>query len=121
MTVTGGLVTSSDPQIIAWLKAQSGKGEVGREVPAAELARYAPQLSGAAFEPAPHVMFGNGKEPREDSKTRGNHGFWPARPDYHSVFLLSGPGIQPGKLGTIEMLSLKDRLAATLGVTCSAP
>ncbi len=121
MTVTGGLVTSSDPQIIAWLKAQSGKGEVGREVPAAELARYAPQLSGAAFEPAPHVMFGNGKEPREDSKTRGNHGFWPARPDYHSVFLLSGPGIQPGKLGTIEMLSLKDRLASTLGVTCSAP
>jgi predicted AlkP superfamily pyrophosphatase or phosphodiesterase len=121
MTVTGGLVASSDPRAIAWLKAQSGKGEVGREVPPEELARYAPQLSGTAFEPAPHVMFGNGKEPRTVSETKGNHGFWPARPDYHSIFLLSGPGIQPGKLGTIEMVSLKNRLAATLGITCSAP
>lgn len=121
MTVTGGLVTSSDPQAIAWLKAQSGKGEVGREVPAEELKRYAPQLAGTAFEPAPHVMFGNGKEPREESKTRGNHGFWPARPDYHSIFLLSGPGIKPGKLGTIEMVSLKQRLADALGADCPVP
>ena len=121
MTVAGGLVTSSDPQTIAWLKAQSGKGEVGREVPSDELKRYAPQLSGTAFEPAPHVMFGKGKEPREESKTKGNHGFWPARPDYHSIFLLSGPSIQPGKLGTIEMVSLKNRLAGALGVTCPTP
>ena len=121
MTVTGGLVTSSDPQAVAWLKAQSGKGEVGREVPPEELKRYAPQLSGAGFEPAPRVMFGNGKEPRTISETKGNHGFWPTRPDYHSVFLLSGPGIQPGKLGTIEMVSLKNRLAGALGVSCSAP
>jgi len=121
MTVTGGLVTSSDPQAIAWLRAQSGKGDVGREVPSEELKRYAPQLSGTGFEPAPHVMFGNGKEPREESKTRGNHGFWPARTDYHSIFLLSGPGIKPTKLGTIEMVSLKDRLASALGVGCPTP
>jgi len=121
MTVTGGLVTSSDPGAIAWLKAQSGKGEVGREVPPEELKRYAPQLSGTAFEPAAHVQFGNGKEPREESKTKGNHGFWPTRPDYHSVFLLSGPGIKPAKLGTLEMVSLKDRLANALGVSCPTP
>jgi predicted AlkP superfamily pyrophosphatase or phosphodiesterase len=121
MTVTGGLVTSSDPGAIAWLKAQSGKGEVGREVPPEELKRYAPQLSGTAFEPAAHVQFGNGKEPREESKTKGNHGFWPTRPDYHSIFLLSGPGIKPASLGTIEMVSLKDRLANALGVSCPTP
>jgi predicted AlkP superfamily pyrophosphatase or phosphodiesterase len=121
MTITGGLVTSTDPQTIAWLRAQSGKGEVGREVPPEELKRYAPQLSGTAFEPAPHVMFGNGKEPRETSRTKGNHGFWPTRPDYHSVFLLSGPGIKAGKLGTIEMVSLKDRLQKALGVGCPTP
>jgi len=121
MTVTGGLVTSSDPGAIAWLKAQSGKGEVGREVPPEELKRYAPQLSGTAFEPAAHVQFGNGKEPREESKTKGNHGFWPTRPDYHSIFLLSGPGIKPAKLGTLEMVSLKDRLANALGVSFPTP
>lgn len=121
MTVTGGLVTSSDPQAIAWLRSQSGKGEVGREVPPDELKRYAPQLSGTAFEPAPHVMFGNRKEPREPSQTKGNHGFWPTRPDYHSIFLLSGPGIKPAKLGTIEMVSLKDRLVSALGVSCPTP
>ena len=121
MTVTGGLVTSSDPAAIAWLRAQSGKGEVGREVPPDELKRYAPQLSGTAFEPAPHVMFGNGKEARETSRTKGNHGFWPTRPDYHSIFLLSGPGIKPGKLGTIEMVSLKDKFANALGVGCPTP
>ena len=26
---------------------------------------------------------------------KGNHGFWPMRPDYHSIFLLSGPGVKP--------------------------
>jgi predicted AlkP superfamily pyrophosphatase or phosphodiesterase len=66
-------------------------------------------------------MFGNGKEPRETSRTKGNHGFWPTRPDYHSIFLLSGPGIEPGKLGTLEMVSLKDRLANALGVSCPTP
>jgi len=90
-------------------------------VPPDELKRYAPQLLGTAFEPAPHVVFGNGKEAREASKTKGNHGFWPTRPDYHSIFLLSGPGIKPGKLGTIEMVSLKDRLANALGVSCPTP
>ena len=121
MTMAGGLVTSSDPKAVAWLRAQSGKGEVGREVPSEELKRYAPQLSGTAFEPAPHVMFGNRKEPREPSETKGNHGFWPTRPDYHSIFLLSGPGIKPGKLGTIEMVSLKDKFANALGVGCPTP
>jgi predicted AlkP superfamily pyrophosphatase or phosphodiesterase len=121
MTVTGGLVITSDPAALAWLRGQ--KGDVGREVPPAELAKYAPQLSGTAFEPAPHVMFGaaTGGEAHTTSKTKGNHGFWPTRPDYHSIFLLSGPGIKPGKLDTIEMVSLEDRLTGALGVSCPKP
>ena len=97
--------------------------QCGREVPPAELAKYAPQLSGTAFEPAPHVMFGTAAsgEAHGTPKTKGNHGFWPTRPDYHSIFLLSGPGVKPGKLSTIEMVSLKDRLADALGVSCPRP
>jgi len=87
------------------------------------LAKYAPLLSGTAFEPAPHVMFGPAAtgEAHGAPRARGNHGFWPTRPDYHSIFLLLGPDVKPGKLGTIEMVSLKDRLARALGVTCPRP
>jgi len=100
--------------------AQTAKGDVGRETPPAELARYAPQLSGTAFEPAPHVMFGAATDgdARSPSKNKGNHGFWPTRPDYHSIFLLSGPGIKPQALGTIEMVSLESRLEQALGIHC---
>jgi hypothetical protein len=31
---------------------------------------------------------------------------------------LSGPGVRPGKLGEIEMVSLKDRFAQVLGLSC---
>jgi len=122
MTIEGGLVTTSDPGAVAWLRHQAGK-DVGREVPPEELARYAPQLSGTAFEPAPHVMFGAATtgDAHTAPKTKGNHGFWPTRADYHSIFLLSGPGIKPGKLGPIEMVSLEDRFAAVLGVSCAKP
>ena len=121
MMVTGGLVTTNDPAVAAWLRSQAGKSDVGREVPTAELAKYAPQLSGSAFEPAPHVMFSTSGEAWAASKTKGNHGFWPTRPDYHSIFLLSGPGVKPGKLGTIEMVSLADHLRGALGISCPKP
>lgn len=118
MTVAGGLVTTTDARAAAWLKSQSGRGDVGREVPAAELARYAPQLSGTAYEPAEHVMFGTGTQAHDAPKTRGNHGFWPLRADYHSIFLLSGSGIEPGPLGTMEMTALDGRFEQVMGVTC---
>jgi predicted AlkP superfamily pyrophosphatase or phosphodiesterase len=120
MTVAAGLVTTTDPQAAAWLRGQAGKGDVGREISPEELRKYAPQESGTAFEPAAHVMFGNGAQAHGASTAKGNHGFWPTRPDYHSIFLLSGPGITRGPLGTIEMVSLKDRFAGLLGITCPA-
>jgi predicted AlkP superfamily pyrophosphatase or phosphodiesterase len=120
MTIAPGLVTTKDPAVTAWLRGQFGKGDVGREVAPEELARYAPQLSGTAFEPAPHVMFGE-RPAHSAPNAIGNHGFWPMRADYRSIFLLSGPGIKPQHLSTIEMVSLKDRFAAVLGLTCPKP
>jgi hypothetical protein len=122
MNIAGGLVTTGDPGVAAWLRGQSGKGDVGREISHDELVKYAPSQTDAvaAFEPAPHVMFGAAAsgEARTTTPEKGNHGFWPMRPDYHSIFLLSGPGVTPGKLGTIEMLTLEDRFAAAMGVRC---
>jgi predicted AlkP superfamily pyrophosphatase or phosphodiesterase len=66
-------------------------------------------------------MFTTSGEARAASKTKGNHGFWPTRPDYHSIFLLSGPGVKPGKLGTMEMVSLADHLRGALGISCPKP
>jgi predicted AlkP superfamily pyrophosphatase or phosphodiesterase len=120
MIVAGGLVTSNDTKVADWLRKQSGKGEVGRMVPPEELLSYGGIEALAAFEPAPHVMFGNaGTGPAiTASGNKGNHGFWPARPDYRSVFLLSGPGVRPAKQATLSMVSLKDRFSAVLGLNC---
>jgi predicted AlkP superfamily pyrophosphatase or phosphodiesterase len=67
------------------------------------------------------MMFAASGEAHSAPKIKGNHGFWPGRPDYHSIFLLSGPGVKPGKLGSIEMVSLEDRLTDALGISCPKP
>ena len=121
----GGLVTTTDPRVADWLRAQAGKpdGDIGREVPHDELVRYAPGESDAvaAFEPAPHVMF-FGRDASGPIHVappeKGEHGFWPMREDYRSIFLLSGPGVKPAALGQVQMLSLKDRLAGAMGLSC---
>ncbi|HEX4270007.1 MAG TPA: ectonucleotide pyrophosphatase/phosphodiesterase [Rhizomicrobium sp.] len=121
----GGLVTTADAKVADWLRAQAGKpgSDIGREVPHDELVQYAPGLGDAvaAFEPAPHVMF-YGKDASGPvhiaPPEKGEHGFWPMRADYRSVFLLSGPGIKPEALGPIQMISLKDRLAGAMGLSC---
>lgn len=120
----GGIVVADDETAATFLRRLSAKGGegVGREIPRAELDRYAPKLGGvaAAFEPEDHVMFGNAVNgpyltaPRE----RGEHGFWPLRRDYRSVYVLWGAGVKAVRLPTLEMLSIKDRLAAVLGLAC---
>jgi predicted AlkP superfamily pyrophosphatase or phosphodiesterase len=122
MTVTGGLVTTTDAKAADWLRAQSGKGDVGREVPHDEMMKYAPQLAdaAAAFEPASYVMFGNAVSgpAHGTSHNKGGHGFWPARPDYRSIFLLSGAGIKPGRSGGMEMTAMNEKLERLLGLAC---
>jgi predicted AlkP superfamily pyrophosphatase or phosphodiesterase len=126
MSIDGGLVTTTDVKVAAWLKTQAGRGDVGREVPHDELTRIAPLLapSVAAYEPAPHVMFGKAATgpAHSESGTKGNHGFWPARPDYHSVFLMSGPGVAEFKPKTeIPMLTLASHFQDAMGLKCEKP
>jgi len=123
MDITPGMVSTTDPQVAQWLRAQSGpstqqKGDVGREIPPAEVKRFADLDVAAAFEPAPHVTFAATGPVHGKPSNAGTHGFWPTRADYHSIFALSGPGVKPGKLGEIEMVSLKDRFAQVLGLNC---
>jgi predicted AlkP superfamily pyrophosphatase or phosphodiesterase len=108
----GGLAVTRDPSAAAVLRKNS------REIPASEVERYMPALAGSIlFEPPDHVEFGSGSEdlntkPREV----GNHGFWPARHDYRSVFVLWGGGIRREKLGELQMLDLAQRLAGAAGI-----
>jgi len=118
----GGIAVTHDPKVADWLRAQIGKGDVGREIPHDELVKYAPSLAdaAAAFEPDDHVMFGRSERdvPHAPPPEKGDHGFWPLRHDYRSVFLLSGPGVKPENLGPVEMVSLEDRLAGAMGLSC---
>ncbi len=124
----GGIVVTKDPAVAAWLRGQSGKdgSDVGREIPHDELVRYAPKLAdvAAAFEPVDHVLFfgRDASGPAHSTPPeKGDHGFWPLRHDYRSVFLLSGPGVTPRNLGPVEMISLEARLAKPLGLSCPKP
>ena len=122
----GGIVVATNAAAAAWLREQSGKpdSDVGREIPHAELLRYAPTLGDAvaAFEPAPHVQFGRSERdvPREPPPEKGDHGFWPLRSDYRSVFLLSGPGIETGQSGAVDMLSLEGQAGGAAGSSACA-
>jgi hypothetical protein len=51
---------------------------------------------------------------------KGNHGLWPTRPDYRSVFVLWGPGVKAERLPEIPMTGIAARLASVLGVSWPA-
>ncbi len=119
----GGIAVTTTPSVAEFLRLQQhdpGKA-IGREIPRSELLRYAPEFANAAaaFEPADHVMFGPAS--KDDYFTppfeKGNHGFWPLRHDYRSVFLLYGPGITPVEQPEIQMLDIATQLAAVLGLS----
>ena len=109
MIITNGLVTTTDAKVAAWLRAKGG--DIGREVPHAEAAAIFPAAGHRRrrlrTRAACAVWKRRDRSCARQIQHRGTHGFWPKRSDYHSVFLLSGPGIKPGKLGTIEMVSLQ--------------
>ena len=72
----------------------------------------------AVFESSDHVMFGPADHgpyftpPYE----KGNHGFWPTRHDYRSVFLLWGPRVHAEQQGEMQLISIAGQLAAVLGL-----
>ena len=118
----GGIAATSDPAVAGFLResARNPETAIGREIPHDELVQYAPQLSRmiAVFEPAEHIMFGSASKGQyfTPPAEKGNHGFWPLRRDYRSVFVISGPGIKPGVEPEIQMISIAGTLAALLGL-----
>ncbi len=113
----GLLLVTGDHAVVAARKT----GGVGREVPAAEVSRFAPVLTGytAAFEPAPHHQFGFSLASKDlylPPYEKGNHGQWPLRENYRSTFVLYGPKIRAQKTPELDMLDIAGKLAAVLGV-----
>lgn len=119
LTATPGLVTTREKGVAEWLRQASRDGRfgVGREVPADEVATFAPRLrsSLAAFEPAPHHTFGSGSEEIYGKPVEiGVHGLWPGRNDYRSTLILRGPGIRAGRRPEASMLTIAPRLEEIL-------
>jgi predicted AlkP superfamily pyrophosphatase or phosphodiesterase len=118
----GGVVAARDATAAAFLRKAAGDSAngIGREIPHDEILQYAPQLSSAvtAFEPVEHVMFGQADKGQyfTTPPEKGDHGFWPARADYRSVFVLCGPGVSRGSGPEIQMTSIASRLAQVLGL-----
>lgn len=117
LTVTSGIVIAKSQEMAAFLE---GKPGIGRKVPLDELKRFASELADgavAAFEPADHVMFGRGVDTLwPEHKPRGEHGLWPARPNYRSIYLAAGPAIKPQKLGELSMVDLNARFEKLIGI-----
>ncbi|MFM8395204.1 MAG: alkaline phosphatase family protein [Acidobacteriota bacterium] len=115
-----GLVTTTDERVAAWLRqaARERRDGVGREIPAAELQRHVPRLTGilAAFEPLEHYVFGSAVEGALETKPveKGVHGLWPERSDYASTLILHGPGIRPGRRPKGSMLEINARFEEIL-------
>jgi len=114
--VKGGFVIAANDSSAAWLRKLSPEHGIGREIPAAEIDRFAPPYKGKfLFEPAPGVWFGPGNDvlvakPHET----GNHGHWPTR--YRSVYAAWGPGIRPAVLPEMSLGEIAGRLAGFLSV-----
>lgn len=118
LVVQSGVAVARTKGVADFLRKTEG---VGREIPLDELKQFAPELATnavAAFEPAPHVMFGRGVDGVwPEHKPRGEHGLWPGRPDYRSVYAVRKPGSKSGKVTpAITMVDINARLASLLGI-----
>lgn len=100
---------------------QNAEYGIGREIPLQELQRLRPgsEDAVAAWEPAEHFEFESQDSKELSSKPReiDNHGFWPTRADYRSVFVLSGPGVRAERLPEMQMTEVAGRLAKLLGIS----
>lgn len=118
LRLAAGLVLAGDAASAAFLRGKEG---IGREVPLDEINRFAPELTAAdppvtAFEPAPNHQFSAAITEPYAPISHGEHGLWPGRPNYRSVFIAVGPGIKPSKSPEISMLAIAGRLAGLLGL-----
>ena len=117
-TVTPFWVTAGNPQEAAELErlSKDPSNGIGRRIPASEWHRFMPGKPEplAAYEPADRFAFSPTplNTPYGKPNEAGTHGLWPGRPDYKSVFLLWGPGIQAQRLPEIPMTGIHARLTA---------
>ena len=98
-----------------------GAAGVGREIPRDEFRRFAPETKDAVavFDSAPHVQFVINPVVTETELPpyeKGNHGLWPGRADYRSVFVLSGEGVSRKALPEVDMLQIASELSEVLGL-----
>jgi len=112
----GGFVIAGDAAAADWLRKLSPEHGIGREIPAAEVARFAPPWKGKAiFETAPGVWFGAGTDAlTANANGKGNHGHWPTR--YRSVYAAWGPGIRAARLPEMDITEIANRLSGLLSV-----
>jgi predicted AlkP superfamily pyrophosphatase or phosphodiesterase len=117
------LVARNDQAAAKIRKLRSDKKYgIGREVPAEEYRHYAVDSEPvtAVWESAEHFAFSAGQPGSSELHTKphetGNHGLWPTRPDYRSVFVLWGQGIKGETLPEMQMTDVAARLADVLGV-----
>ncbi len=121
VTQSSGYLTTDSADVANWLElpANATKYGIGRQIPAEELAAIAPRLLEdgrairAAYEPAPHHLFGSGKNHEIFSAPAetGVHGLWPTRTDYRSSLIIWGKGIRAARRPETSMLSIAARLA----------
>jgi hypothetical protein len=118
-----GLIGTADPKTAAALRRllPLKKNGLAREVPLAEVKRYAPELSNwiAAFATMPGYIAVDGSRPPAvgAGSHKGVHGLWPTRPNYRSVFIVSGDRVKAVHLGEISSLEVAPTLASLAGVT----
>ena len=124
VTISSFLLVARSAQAAAKIRKMRGdrKFGIGREVPVDEYRHYAADAESviAVWEPAEHFAFSPGEAGSSELHTKphekGNHGLWPTRPDYRSVFVLWGSGVKREQLPEIQMTEIAGRLAEVLGV-----
>jgi hypothetical protein len=125
--VEDGLIGTADPNVAQRLRTLMADGHrhgLAREVPLTEVKAKAPALGQwvAAFD-TPQNYFASPEE-KGPALGPGSHmgvnGLWPTRPGYRSVFVISGEGIAPRKLGEIDLLQVAPTLADAIGVKLPA-
>lgn len=100
-----------------------GKEGIGREVPRTEIQQFAPELDSnlfAAFEPSPGFEFSIAHNQPYTAVSRGEHGLWPGRAGYRSVYLSYSPGNTPHNLPELRMTDICSRLEQLVGLPASA-